>query len=394
MVPLISYVCLAVLPWAGFALSLIFIYQRLSRLSRPIRPLPANPPHVTILIPAKDEGEAVRECLDRVLALDYPNFDVIAINDRSTDNTGAIFDEYAVKYPGKFAVEHIRELPAGWQGKCHALSSVEAHVQSDWLLFVDSDVKVDPDALSALLGLAVGRGYDAVSFLTRLETHTFWERLILPLCAATVSAMTLILHTNNDKRKSLAFANGQCLLVRRAAYEDVGGHAAVRDNITEDVALARLLKQKDYRVRIYFGRDFASTRMHATFKQMFNGWARIFSGVNNRRPWPILAAMYFAIAGIVAYIAAAYGIYKLATAHDPLWLLASLIHLVTLWTVLDFTYRRAANPARNALLFPIAGIFLLAIYAYALRACRTGKIAWRGTSYSADAATQSTPAPR
>jgi cellulose synthase/poly-beta-1,6-N-acetylglucosamine synthase-like glycosyltransferase len=378
---LVPYVIFGPLLWALLAIGMALSYTRMSRLRRPIRPLPANPPRLTVLIPAKDEGDAVRECLDRALALDYPNCSVIAINDRSSDNTGAIFDEYAAKHPGKLTVEHIRELPAGWLGKCNALASVEAHVDSEWILFVDSDVKVEPDSLSAVLALAVERDYDAVSIMTRLETHTFWERLILPLCATSVGVMTLMLYTNDDNHKSRAFANGQFLLIRRAAYESVGGHAAVRDNITEDVALVRLLKQQGHRVRIFLGRDFASTRMHATLRQMFHGWARIFSGVSNRRPWAILAAMGFVLSGIAAHVAAFYGIYVIAATHSPYWLVAAATHLFLLWGILTTAYRWAGNPERNALLFPIAGPMMLAIYAYALRTCRTGKIAWRGTSY-------------
>src|SRR3954469_15438588 len=157
---LATYFILGPVLWALLASSIALSYTRMSRLRRPIRPLPANPPHVTILIPAKDEGDAVRACLDRALALEYPNFHIIAINDRSTDNTGVIFDEYAAKHAPRLAAEHIKELPVGWLGKCNALASVEAHVDSQWILFVDSDVKVEPDSLSAVLALAVERGYD------------------------------------------------------------------------------------------------------------------------------------------------------------------------------------------------------------------------------------------
>src|SRR5205807_766978 len=143
---------------------------------------------VSVLIPAKDEGESVRECLDRVLALDYPNFNVIAVDDRSSDQTGAIFDEYVKQHPQKLSAMHISPggLPAGWLGKCNALATAATKADGEWLLFVDSDVKVEPDALSCALALAVGREYDTVSIMTRLECHGFWEQLILPLCAASV----------------------------------------------------------------------------------------------------------------------------------------------------------------------------------------------------------------
>jgi cellulose synthase/poly-beta-1,6-N-acetylglucosamine synthase-like glycosyltransferase len=371
--------------WAVFGLSLIASYVRMSRFRRPAQPLPKPPPAVTILIPAKDEGEGVRECFERVLALDYPAFEVIAVDDRSTDQTGAIMDETSVKH-GQFRALHIQPggLPTGWLGKCNALWTATRHVTSPWLLFVDSDVKVEPDVLSAALALAVGRGYDAVSILTRLECETFWEKLILPLAAGTVGAITLMSLTNEDSKKA-AFANGQFFLIRREAYEKVGGHEAVRNNITEDVALMRLLKSNGSRVRLYHGRDFASTRMHVTWQQMFNGWARIYSGVCNRQPGRILMAMAFvSVSGLSAYAALIGGLIT----RDSDWLALSLAHLALITIVLVEIYRLSGNPRRNALLFPISAGVLLALYANAIRACFTGRIAWRGTNYTAGSVTR------
>lgn len=389
-VALLVYIFIGPLNWALFGLSIATAHARMNKLRRPIAPL-AIAPSVTVLIPAKDEGEGVRDCLDRVLALDYPTFKVIAIDDRSTDSTGAIFDEYAAKHGEKFNAMHIPQggLPAGWLGKCNALHTAAAHADGDWLLFVDSDVKVEPDSLRGAMGLALGREYDVVSLMTRLECHGFWETLILPLCAASVGAMTLMSLTNDDNRKSMAFANGQFFLIKRSVYESVGGHAAVKDNIVEDVALMRLIKSKGFTTRLFFGRDFASTRMHTNVKQMFHGWARIFSGVSNRRPMRIILTMLFVASGLLVYPAIAFGAGVFAIHHDAKWLIAGAAQLAILTTVLSVVYRMSGNPRRYAMAFPIGGGVLLALYAFAVRACRTGRIAWRGTSY--DATTSAAP---
>jgi cellulose synthase/poly-beta-1,6-N-acetylglucosamine synthase-like glycosyltransferase len=314
------------------------------------------------------------------LALDYPNLQIIAIDDRSGDQTGAIFDEYGQKN-ANFTVMHIAPgaLPAGWLGKCNALATAAAQADGQWLLFVDSDVKVEPDSLACVLTLAVNRHYDAVSIMTRLECHGFWETVMLPLCAASVGAMTLMSLTNDDNRKSIAFANGQFFLIRRSAYDAVGGHAAVKDNIVEDVALMRKLKASGFRTRLFFGRDFASTRMHTSLRQMFNGWARIFSGISSRRPLRIILAMLFIVSGLAAYVTLAVSLAAVA----PRWIATSAMHAVIVTIVLGVIYRKSGNPARCALAFPLAGPMLLAIYAFAIRACYTGTIAWRGTNYTA-----------
>jgi cellulose synthase/poly-beta-1,6-N-acetylglucosamine synthase-like glycosyltransferase len=381
---LILYILLGPGLWALFGVSMVMGIRRMNRLRRPARPLPPVPPRVDILIPAKDEGEAVRGCLDSVLAMDYPHFTVVTIDDRSTDTTGAIFDEYAAKFPQKFCAIHIAHgaLPAGWLGKSHALWTAAQQCDADWILFIDSDVKVQTDALSAVLALAIDRDYDAVSIMTRLECHSFFERLILPLCAASVGAMTLMSFTNRDNAKAMAFANGQFFLMKRSAYLAVEGHSRVRDDIVEDVALMRNLKANDFTTRLYFGKQFASTRMGTSLRQMFNGWSRILSGVSRRRPARIFAAMFFVLSGLSAYVAGVAGACAFASHGDIRWLTTALAHLLLQTIILLVIYRMSGNSRAYALLFPIGGPMLLAIYSAAVRACYSGKIAWRGTVYS------------
>src|SRR5205823_3198590 len=168
------------------------------------------------------------------------------------------------------------ELPEGWTGKCNALHRGAAGADGQWLLFVDSDVVLKLDALSRCMSLAIARGYDAISLLTAIECHTFWERLLAPLAAGTWSVMNLVSLTNNDNHKT-ALANGQFFLIKREAYAAVGGHAAVRQEPAEDVQLMRLMKSAGYKVRFLMGTHLAATRMHATLAQIIRGWARIYS---------------------------------------------------------------------------------------------------------------------
>jgi cellulose synthase/poly-beta-1,6-N-acetylglucosamine synthase-like glycosyltransferase len=376
---LLLYVLIGPVPWVFFGIGMLLARHRMNRLRRPIENL-STYPTVTVLIPAKDEGERVQDCLNSVLALDYPNFKIIAIDDRSTDNTGVVLNDIAEHAAGRVAVIHINQgaLPEGWLGKCNALQTAAAHAKSDWLLFIDSDVKVAPDALSGVLALAVSREYAAVSILTKLDCPTFWEKLILPLCAASVSTMCLISQTNDDNRTT-AFANGQFFLIKRSAYEAVGGHTCVRDHITEDVALARILKSKGFRTRLYMGAHFASTRMHTTLRQMRHGWGRIFSGVSSRKPWRILAAIDFVgISGLSAYAALAFGI----IGAFPILTTIAAAHLLLITLILASLYHWSGNQKRYALLFLLAAFMLLWLYTYALKMCITGKVAWRGTSYT------------
>ncbi len=272
--------------WLVVGWGMIMAHFRMNRLRRGKNRLPENPPAVTIVIPAKDEGERLRTCFETVLGLSYPNFSVVAIDDRSTDQTGAIMDEYAGR-DSRVRVIHIPRggLPDGWLGKCHALDTGVRGVTTPWLLFVDSDVAVRPDSLSEALALACARGYDAVSILTKLECHSLAEKLIMPLAAAAVIAMYAVSLTNNDTRKKSAFANGQFFLIRKEAYDKVGGHASVKNRAAEDVELMRLLKLNNFRTRLYSGKAFASTHMYNSVRAMFIGWCRIYA-CGSRSPPP------------------------------------------------------------------------------------------------------------
>jgi chlorobactene glucosyltransferase len=393
----IAYLILGSGVWVGMFAGYLLAASRMNRLKRAV-PIAQPLPSVTVLIPAKDEGAEIARCVRSVLGQDYSQFDVLAIDDRSTDDTRGVLDglviEASAETPADFGELSRTErgargsislraihipiggLPAGWLGKCHALATAAATVNSDWLLFVDSDVQLQPEALTIALSNAVDRKYDAVSLLTKLECHTFWEKLVLPLAAAVWTIMFTISTTNDDRRKSHAAANGQFFLVRRSAYEAVGGHAAVRDQITEDVELMRRLKSNGCRVRLLFGDHLATTRMHATVKQMVHGWGRIYSGTSRRRMGRIVAAMMLLpLIGLSVYPMLVVGLFH------PLWLPLAIAHFLLMSGYLILIYTKSGQPRRYALLFPIGCGVLMGLLGYALRMCRTGRVLWRDTRY-------------
>ncbi len=384
-IALTAYVIVGPCAWLAYLAALLLGRFRMNRLMRQRDALPDPPPTVTVLIPAKDEGPRIETALQSALALDYPDIRVLAVNDRSTDDTGEVMDAVAER-DGRLRVIHIDALPPDWLGKCHALHIGAAGAAAawtgggltEWLLFVDSDVALKPDALRRLMATAASRGYDAVSILTRLECYSFWERLLLPVASAAVLTMYTVSLTNDDNRKHIAFANGQVFLIRRAAYEAVGGHGAVRHDTTEDVGLMRKLKAAGFRCRLYTGAHLASTRMYDALGPMFKGWARIYSGCSDRKPWRIIAAMAFIVfAGLSVYgvLASAW-----LTGSES-WFRAAAAHLVLMTLVLGLIYRWAGQAAAWALLFPVTAVMQLAFFVKALQWCATGKLDWRGTVY-------------
>lgn len=375
--------------WIVLALGMIKGHKRMSLLNRPGFPLPEPAPTVSVLVPVKDEAQQIRPCIESILALDYPDLRILVIDDRSADGTAHILDELARRHPRRLEVIHVQDggLPAGWSGKCHALYVGSQRASGDWLLFVDSDVIVAPDALRVAVGLAEWKRYDLVSLLPRVEAHSFWERLITPLCGAASGAMYLLPMTNYNELPSVAFANGQFMLTRRDAYQAIGGHAAVRHTLSEDVAIARMLKRRGFRPRLAIGSDFASTRMYSSLGAILQGWSRNFFSGSLGRPWRILAAIAFVLVSCCScYAALAWGIYRNINPITWIggwgWITVALAHWIVMTSALAQSYRWSGNPRRYALLFPIGAATLLVIWLKALRMSLGGKVQWRGTSYA------------
>jgi chlorobactene glucosyltransferase len=360
-------------------------------MRRPAPPIPPDRlPSATIFIPAKDEGERIRGCIQSALDQDYPSLRVVAIDDRSADRTGAIMDEMAAADPRLTAL-HITVPPApGWTGKNNALYTAARDAPGDWLLFVDSDVILEKDALSVALSVVLRKKFDLLSLLPRLESHTVWESLLVPMAGSAASSLYLIALTNSSHYTGPAFANGQFLLISRAAYDAIGGHATVRDRFCEDVELAILLKKNGLRPRVAWGNDFAAVRMYDSLSNILRGWSRIFYAARVGSPRTALTGLAFlAFCCFSVYPALAWGIFGIlrpvAVPHPQFsanWTILGAVHLTMLTYCVGLIYHWTGNPRRNALLFPIAAALLAVIFVKTLKLCITRKVEWRGTAYA------------
>jgi len=387
---LLAYLSAGPLTWLMYGGLMFAGRRKMLLMSRPPNPIRGTPPSVTILIPAKDEGERIRACLESALQQDYPNFNVIAIDDRSTDRTGEVMDEIAASDP-RLNVVHIAENPLpGWTGKNNALWQGQKQADGQWLLFVDSDVVLEKDALTVAMSVVLRKEFDLLSLLPRLESHTMWESMLVPLAAGAASTMYLIALTNNSLMRNISFANGQFLLVNRRSYDAFGGHETVRDRYCEDVEIARLMKTQGMRPRVSWGNDFCAVRMYSSLGAIFRGWSRIYYAARVGSPWRVLAgSMFLIFCCFSAYAAIVWGLWR--TVHPspllhgllgPAWLLVSIPHLILMTFFIGVIYDWSGNPRRNALLFPVAGPMLLTIFLRALRMCITKKVEWRGTAYT------------
>jgi len=307
-------------------LVIVFVIRDLQRAHRlPALQAPATliaQPLVSIVIPARNEANNIARCLDGALAQCYTPYEVVVVDDGSTDATPHILREYATRFPHKLTVVAGRPLPRGWVGKCNACLHGAHRAQGEWLLFLDADTAPQPDLIAALLAFAQQRHLDLVSVLPFNELGTWSEQLILPVFYQfALTAFPLQRNLSAEAPANNVLANGQCLLVRAEAYWALGGHEVVKDKVLEDIEFAQAMRRAGYRVGLATAFEHLRVRMYHNLCEVVQGlgkhaaagrrasgwrafWAILRMSLTLLAPW-LLCAM--ALGRIAAYPSAWHG---------------------------------------------------------------------------------------
>jgi len=341
---------------------------------------------VSVIVPAKDEEANIEAALETLQAQDWPDLEIIVVDDRSTDATAAIARGVAER-DDRVRVVQVTDLPEGWFGKPHAMQVGAAEARGAWLLFVDADCRQAPHSVRAGVHFLADTGGDVLSLWPVLEMHGFWENTVQPVAGSVLAAWFRPGRVNDPDRRT-AFANGQYILMRREAYDAVGGYAAVRNEMVEDIAMARCVKRVGRRLLNAVGRDLFTTRMYDSLGAMYRGWARIYSG-GFKRPGLLLAVMAATCTfTLVPYVALAGSAGAVAAGMREGWILATLglsavVVVCVLITMRRFFQLGRANPW-CLVFYPMAVVLVLAFEAGALvRALGLAGVTWRGTTYKA-----------
>ena len=208
-------------------------------------------PQVSVILPARNEGRYIARCLDSLLAQDYPNFEIIAVNDSSTDRTGEIMKAYAAK---DSRIIHIdaSPKPEGWTGKNWACYQGYLHTRGELLMFTDADSKHLPSAMSLAVGYIVSQNLDALTAVPRLICNDFWTKMTLPVLATFLHTRFSPIRVNDPNTKTGYFF-GSFFLITRSTYETVGTHEGVREELVEDGALGGKVKASKFRMKMVRG---------------------------------------------------------------------------------------------------------------------------------------------
>jgi glycosyltransferase involved in cell wall biosynthesis len=225
-------------------------------------------PMVSVIVPARNEEVSLGACLESLVAQTGVSFEIIVVDDASTDHTRQIaqsFSAVRVVDPGP--------LPSGWSGKNNALVAGAKEARGQWLLFTDADTVHRVGSLARGVAEAQRQKAALLSYSPEQEVHGVWEKAVMPVIFAEL-ASTFRPSEVSDPASSAAAANGQYILVSREAYDAVGGHAAVATSLLEDVALARAVKASGRRIFFRYGGDAVRTRMYRSFSQLREGWTK------------------------------------------------------------------------------------------------------------------------
>jgi chlorobactene glucosyltransferase len=269
---LLSWIWLAAVAW----LITRAFQQRdlLQSLKSAEPPPPERAPKVAVIVPARDEAANIDRCLRSLVAQTYPasRLRIVVVDDHSRDQTFAIATALAQTNP-QLMVLRSPPLPPHWVGKSHAcwIGARALDEDADWLCFVDADVWAEPSLIASAVAAATAEAFDLLSLAPRQELQSFAERLVMP-CGLYLLACCQDLRTVQARNSSEVTATGQFMLVRRVCYEGIGGHAAVRGAICEDLMLARLLKRSGGHAILQDGRRLLSTRM-------YRGWSTLWIGI-------------------------------------------------------------------------------------------------------------------
>ncbi|MAG94641.1 MAG: glycosyl transferase family 2 [Planctomycetaceae bacterium] len=330
-------------------------------------------PTVTVVVPARDEGAKIEQCLHSLLASDYPALDVIAVDDRSADRTGDIMDAIA-ENDDRLRVIHVNELPTDWLGKSHAMHRAAAQSQSEYLLFTDGDVLFQPDAISLALRFARDNHVDHLCLVPGLSGGGYCENALVAFFGMIFTIGTHVMLI--PRSFQFAYAGvGAFNLVRRSVYQELGGHTSIRLDVLDDVKLGKLFKRNGRRQDILLGDAAVSVRWQDSALGVVRGLEKnAFASMNYSVLRMLWVTCVFAVIFVLPYV----GTFALTDARCGGFLAAALLA--------HFVYALSGGLSGGSwrvapLLLPAALATLYAFWRSTVLTLARGGVRWRDTFY-------------
>ena len=319
---------------------------------------------VSILIPMRNEEKNASGVISAILASKFlENSEILVLDDHSSDQTAEILHQYPL-----IKTLSGTELPAGWLGKNFACHQLVAHSSGDYLIFVDADVRLSPLAISAAITTMERFEWQFISPYPRQIAQSFFERLIQPLLQWSWLSSVPLRFAERATFPSMVIANGQFLIVKRAAYLAVGGHKTIRHEILDDLELARLLVKNGYKGGVAEGSAIADCRMYANRTEVFNGYSKSLWRAFGSPFGALASALFLFATGVLPLLLALSG-------FRSAWIAYFLLVLSRYVAA-----ARTRSTPSTALLHPLAILTLLYLIARSWYLKSRGQLLWRGRS--------------
>ncbi len=353
-----------------------FLGGRTIRILKEIEPITGEAPSVSVIIAARDEARNVEEAFASVLGLDYPDLEVVAVDDRSTDGTGEILERMASGHEN-LKVLHIHELPSGWLGKCHALQRGADVARGEYLLFTDADVVFEPSTLRRALTYVRDRNLDHLAS----GPEMIMPGVILKAFGASFGILLgffMMPWKARDPKSKRFIGIGAFNLVRTEAYLKAGGHEAIRLRPDDDIMLGKILKMSGAGQDIVFGRELISVEWYSRVREMVCGLEKnCFAGIG----YSVFASLGAVLSLLVLDVLPFIGIFLLPGAGRWFCLGAYLIPAL----LIILSVPAYGLPRWTGLTFPLsAALFAFIIFRSMVVVIKEGGITWRDTFYPLD----------
>lgn len=265
-------------------------------------PAPQATPRVSVLVPARNEESNIRACLEALIRQDYPDLEILVLDDNSSDHTAEIVQEYVAK-DRRVKLLAGAPLPSRWLGKNWACHQLSENATGEIFIFTDADTRITPPSVRHTIGWMQHLHLGMLSAFSQQITKTLPEKLVVPVIDMLVYSYLPLWLTYYSKDPALAAANGQWIAFTREAYQRLGGHRAVRDQVVEDVELSRLAKRQGEKILVLSGKGEVRSRMYDSAQQVWEGYSKNLFGLMGFKAAPFFSALaIFFLIHIAPYI--------------------------------------------------------------------------------------------
>lgn len=362
------------------SLLLIFLWNLYITRKRKILKIESSIlPFVSVLIPARNEQDNIKQCVNSLYGQEYPSYEVIVLNDHSTDKTKEVLAELKIKYP-ELKIISGKELPEGWIGKSFACHQLEKAAKGDWLLFTDADTIHNSNSIQTGIVTALTRNADLLSVVPYQITKTYAEKLVIPILHFISFSLLPFYFLEKKGFKQFTIAIGQYMLFKKSSLEKIGGYESVKSEMVEDVSMGKLIKKNKMQLLVINGIQMVSCRMYRNFAQVWEGFSKnIFAGLGFSFITMMLIIISYLVLFIMPFFWATYFLISQGFSLLSFLCIAQVAINYFIRLTLSFKYKLSLA---SSILHPIGilTVILITLNSWRLVAFSSGP-SWKGRSY-------------